>query len=562
MSDYTSGQITFAGLGNGTDFDTLIEGLVDVERQHINRLESWKADWELKVEKFQDLNSQMLSLKTTLQGMDSINEFLTKTATSNNTGYLTASADSDAIENSHTVSINQLAQNDILLTASGTSSIKNSIFTATSNFSFSYGGEKITLSNISAGTTMGGFSDISDRHALANGRVRASYINGGDAYDRQLYGMDLGADNQLVLSNTGSMVFSAGDFGETQNAQNSQIKVDGFPSAASPNWIERSSNTITDVIDGLTLNLKEATGGGTVKVTVDTDYEAVKENVRTFVDQVNEVRKIIKDLTDVDATNGEGSVLTGNYGVQMISQNLKNITASKGIGFEWYNDSGGVITGDLITSLSQLGITTDAEEGSPTAGMLVLDEDVLDTALKDDPNAAAELFAANYVGESRSPDFTYLSHIDGTTKGGTYDVQVVTDGSGIASATINGHAAKVSGWEITGMAGYPEAGLAFRLDNHTLNTTFEGQMSIKVGKTVEMVDELKRLTSTTDGPLKILEDNYEDIMDSIDDKIIYEENRIELMEQRLRERFARLDTMLGYYDQLSNQLANQLAQLE
>ena len=65
-SPFTSGSINVSGLGNGTDFNALIDGLITAEKVHINRLTAWKNEWTSKVTQFQNLNTKMLSLKTTL----------------------------------------------------------------------------------------------------------------------------------------------------------------------------------------------------------------------------------------------------------------------------------------------------------------------------------------------------------------------------------------------------------------------------------------------------------------------------------------------------------------
>ena len=50
-TDYlTSGQIYFTGLGSGTDFDTMITKLVELEGYRKTRLENTKSDYEKKIE--------------------------------------------------------------------------------------------------------------------------------------------------------------------------------------------------------------------------------------------------------------------------------------------------------------------------------------------------------------------------------------------------------------------------------------------------------------------------------------------------------------------------------
>ena len=568
MSDYTSGSINFAGLGNGTDFNTLIDGLVDAERYTIKRYTSWKQSWEDKNSQFQELNTRLLSLKTTLEGMDSMNEFLTKNVTSTADSSVSASANSEALEGSYAIEVNQLAKNDIFVQAGGVASLDSDVTNAPgASFSFSYAGKQITIDNIASGASLQTLVNIINASPDAKNKVRASTIFDGTNYHLQLTGMDLGADSQIVLGSNSGFVsgFAASDFSNTQDAQNSQIKVNNFPSGSS--WIERPTNTVNDVLGGLTLNLKDVTYGNSIQLSVSTDLESVKENVRTFVDQMNEIRTFIKSLTKVEVKDDQasGSILTGNYGVDIIDQRLKSITADLGVGFQLLTkNADGTTTGDTYSSLAQIGILTEAADGSAFSGLLTLDEDRLDEVLNDDPEAVAKLFSAHYEGESLSPDFSYLSHIDGTTKAGVYDVSFTTDATGkIAAATINGVdvSANIDGDTITGPAGTDFAGLALRLDNNTPNSTFKGKVSLKTGKTTELAEELKSLTSTVDGPLKILQDNYDDIMKGIDDKITREEDRIARLERTLRDKFSRLDSLLGQYDLMGTQLASQISQL-
>lgn len=561
-STYASGQTNVTGLGNGTDFNALIDGLVKAESVHINSLETWRKQWTDKVANFQGLNTKMLALKTTLEGMDTLDSFMVKSVSSTDSSALSATADSSAQVSSHTVVVGQLAQNDILTTTSGVSALTSSVTASNTNITFSYAGTSYTLSNISAGTTLTGLVNFINNNALCSGKIKATTIFDGTVYHLQLYGLGQGDANQVVLSNTGSLVFQPGGFDNTQQAQSSHIKVDGYPIGAA-SWLSRDSNTVSDVLPGITMNLKQANSNATLQLGISTDTAAIKQNIKTFVAQVNEVRALIQALSKVDDSSGtaKGAILTGNYGVQLISSQLKDVVADKGLGFSYYTVSGSTTTGDYYSSLSQLGIKTDAEQGSATSGQLTLDEALLDEALAANPDAVAKLFAADYLGESDSQNFSYLSHIGGTTKAGNYEVSITTDGTGISSATINGHAALIDGWRITGGPGYDEAGLVIQLDNQTLNSTMTGQVNLKLGKAGEMVAKLKSLTSSVDGPLHILEENYGEITKSIDKKIDFETTRIAKLKQALQAKFSRLDTLLGKLTQQQNQLASAIQQM-
>ena len=562
-SAYTSAQTNITGLGNGTDFNALIDGLVKAETVHITSLQTWKQEWTDKVTQFQSLNSNMLTLKTSLESMDTMDSFMVKAVTSTDTSALSASADSTAQVATHSVIIGQLAQNDIMTTTSGVGLLTTSVVASNTNITFSYAGTRITLSNVAAGTTLTGLVNYINNNGLCSGKIKATTIFDGTVYHLQLYGMGQGDANQVVLSSTGGLVFKPADFVNTQNAQSAHIKVDGYPTGAGT-WLSRDSNTVTDVIPGLTVNLKQANSNATLLVGVSTDTDAIKQNISTFVSQVNQVRTMIKNMTKVDTTdakNPQGSILTGNYAVQMISSTLQDVCAGKGLGFNYYNVSGNVITGDYFSSLSQIGISTDADESSPTSGLLVLDDTALASALATDPDGVAKLFAASNLGESDSPSFSYLSQINGTTKPGSYAVNIVTSAAGISSATINGHAAGVDGWRVTGASGFDEAGMVIQVNTQSPNTTMTGTVSLKQGKAGEMVDKLAQLTSTSDGPLHILQENYGDITKSIDDKIDRETTRIATMKQNLQDKYAKVDALLQQLTQEQTQLTSSITQL-
>jgi flagellar hook-associated protein 2 len=261
-----------------------------------------------------------------------------------------------------------------------------------------------------------------------------------------------------------------------------------------------------------------------------------------------------------------------NYGVELlVGQRLKNIISDKGIGFNYAVEvAPDTYEGDMYSALSQLGILTNADTGGANAGMLEIDEDELNKALDKDPDAVVKIFAANYIGESSSPAVQYLSHINGTTEGGAYNIQYTVSGGKLVSATINGNEASVDPdlWQITGKGGTPEAGMAIEVENRSDGThgTSDADsddaltVDLKVGKVQEMLDALADMTGQH-GPLKILEKNYDSIIKNIEQKIKYEEDRLDLYRQNLKDRYSRLDSLLGRYDQISGQLSSSVNQL-
>ena len=549
-TDYlTSGQIYFTGLGSGTDFDTMITKLVELEGYRKTRLENTKSDYEKKIEAVQDINSSLLSLKSSLESMDTMDEFLIKTATSSNESIATVTASSDAEEGSHTIVINQLAKNDIEMHKSGYGSTSDVINSSGSTKIFKYTYNSTTVSiDVADGTTLEGLVNLINQDA-DNPGVKASLINDGSKYYLQIRGLDLGDKYEITISSDTTLSgFGPDDFSETQDAQNSQIRVDGWPAS---DWIERESNTISDVITGVTLNLKDV---GTIQVDVAKDMDAIKEQVRNFVDQVNNIITTIQGYTKVNSDTDEGSIFTGNSTINMTMENIKSILSSIGVGFDRDNDT--------YPTLSTIGITTDAQTGSTTYGQLLLDESKLEEALNSNAEAVAEIFSADLVAATNSSDFREYSHINGLTEGGTYDVEYEINASGeIASAKIDGYDASIDNSKhvITSTKGNSK-GLAIQIDN--LGTgTYSGQIRLKKGKALELIDKLEELTDSYSGPLHIMEDHLNDEIDMIDEQIDNETVRLDTYERNLRDKFARLEALLGYYNNLNTYLTSQINSL-
>ncbi|OLN27360.1 Flagellar hook-associated protein FliD [Desulfovibrio sp. DV] len=549
----TSGQITYTGLGNGTDFTQLITKLVQVEQGRITTLQTWKKSWTNKQAAFQELNTEMLSLKTTLGSMDSINEFMSKVADSTNSTVVSAVAGAGAENGSHELVVNKLATAKAMVTSTGYASATVDINSSSSDAIFAYTYKGVTYSNTAgANCTLTDLVNVIN-NAPNNPGVKASIANNGSQYYLQLRGMDTGSTSSLVINDTATTLtgFKAANFGTITSNASALLKLDGWPAAAA-SWITRETNSITDLVTGLTLTLK-GTGSSTLTTTTDTD--AIKEKVETFVKQMNTVRTLIMDISKVDSSTQQASLLTGNYGIQLIDTNIKSAVAGIGVGFDYDQDK--------YSTLSQLGILTDAEQGSATEGLLVIDDDVFDAILSSNADAVAQLFAAQYVGRTSSSEFSVTSYIKNTTKCGTYALSYTTAADGkITAATINGHPATFNSNSnfITGRAGYPESGIVIRAIDTTPGT-HTGEVALKQGKAGQLSDLLDELTDETDGPLHILDNNYDDITAMIDDKISFEQRRISTFAANLRKRFAKVDSLLGTYNQMQTQLTSAVDKL-
>lgn len=571
MVELASGGVYFSGLGNGTDFSKVIDQLKSIEEIPQKRLTLWQADWQKRQDAFGELRTEIAAFKDIVDSMNTMSKFLVKTPSSSSETVASATTDASVLEGSYKIDVNRLATSSIWTynTAFAAKTTKVNDSGSDQQFVYTYKGTTRTI-NVPSGTTVDGLKNLINNDPQNPG-VKAMLVQNGTGYTFQFRGMDLGATASLsVGAGTNVTGISSAPANWTVQAnQNAQYRVNGWPATT---WLESTSNTLTGAVEGMTITLKDT---GTTQISVVTDIEKIKENVKAFVDGMNAIRTKIKDLTavnsskDVDSPDDaaslysmqKGSVLTGNYGVQLLASQLKTATADKAAGFEYQYKDGNLLRGDLYSSLAHIGIMTNAETNSLNAGLLELDEEKLDEVLKANPTAVAELFAADGLPESDSSDFSYYSHVKGVTKAGIYDVTYDVDASGnITNAYVGGQRANVDNVnkQITAMDG-DARGLALQIDNLAAGS-YSSRMRIKEGKLSGLSDQLKDMLGE-DGALKILEDNYQEIMDDIQKKIDKEVDRVTQWETRERLRFSRLEATLARYDALGKSVESQIKSL-
>lgn len=576
-STYTntsSGRITFSGLGNGTDFTEIIDATIEAESYRLDEYKTEKAEQEKIISALETLSDEMASLNSTLEDMNGLDSFLAMDASSSSTA-VGAEVSGEAVEGTHTVVVEQLAQSDIWANTGYSFSSEDALVASSATtLAFSYAGSSITL-DVAAGTTIDGLVDAINSSSLCKGKVQASLIYDGASYYFLLSGEDTGSANTISIVDGGTLAgFDSSNFTNTQTAQDSLIRVDGFPPGADQ-WIARSTNAVDDVLTGVTLNLKAVTGDEGMQVTVAYDTDAIVEMVESFVKEVNQILYDIQTLTgrlDTDYENPDAvstdasddsedddddTITLKSSTLDIMYGNIKSILSSLGLGFARYDSDTG--TGDTYGSLSQIGISTDSEEGSDSFGQLVLDTSVLEEALAKDPRAVAELFAADGELESDNSALQPLSIISGVTPAGDHEVAYTVENGVLVSATIDGQAAQLEGWTITG-TGSLSSGLYIQVADQS-DGDHSGTVRVKQGKIGQLSDALSAMTAEETGTLAIMVNNYEKGVEDLGDRIDSESARLDALETYLSEKYSRLDETLSYYTNLESTLSSLISSL-
>jgi len=302
---------------------------------------------------------------------------------------------------------------------SGFADLITAVTSADATFTYSYEGVETTV-EVTAGLKLQELAALINNDPNNRG-VRATIVNDGSssttAYHLVLTGTDTGAEHTITGISGTMDNFDASDsvFETTQRATDAMLKVDGFPSA-SYEYLQRSSNTVTDVLDGISLNLR---GAGTAVVTVANNTDAMKTNVETFVTALNYLMDYIRDETKYVADTGEKGVMIGNYTYSMVWSMVADKLSPTGL----------VDGEDTYLTLAQIGITTERTllSDGRYVRKWVLDETVLEEALASDPEAVARLFVEDTENGSTGVCALLNEELDNLTDSETGIANVLID---------------------------------------------------------------------------------------------------------------------------------------
>lgn len=349
--------ISFGGLATGLDTGSIITQLVELKRAPIYRLENDISGYQSQLKALSTLKSKLIALQDAAHDLDTSNEFSSLTASSGDEDFLTVEASSDASPGSYTFEIRSLAtaQKEV---SQGYDSLTDSI--GSGIMSFTVNGETTDLN-------LTGFNSLDSLKDEINNNVdgvSASIVYDGNetgGYHLVLSSSETGEDAAFSVDVSGMSGGTTPLFEHKSDAADALVVVDGIEI--------HTSNTTSEIISGLTIDLRDAEEGKLIQVDVAVDTEGIAEKVKSFVDAHNDLQSFI------EANKSTDGVLYGVPTVRTVGSRIENIFTSR-------------LEGGLgnITLFSQIGITRG--EGR----LLDWSEDDFIEALEDDFSGVRDLF--------------------------------------------------------------------------------------------------------------------------------------------------------------------------
>lgn len=393
-STYSNGTST--GLGQGINVQQFVQFAVANQQATIAALQTQRTTLASQTDELTKITSQLSTLDNAVSALkDPLGTLSSQVATSSNSSVVGATASSVATTGTHSITVNSLATTSSYYTGALSSS---SSTISSGSFQIQVGsGSPVTITVDSTNSTL---SKLASSINSKGAGVSASVIQDSNGYRLALVSTNSGAPGDLTVSGNSTSL----SFTKAVTGTNASLVVDGIP-------ISSASNTVSNVINGVTLNLGSPSANTPVTVNVSPDTTQVSGAINDFVSAYNTVISEINSQFKVASDgSGGGALETDNSMREVQSMLLGAITHS--------------VTGnDGIVNLASMGIKMNND------GTLAVDSGALSSALASNFSAVQNLLQNASTGFMQN----FSSVIAGMTSAGTgvlsLDSQSITNTS-------------------------------------------------------------------------------------------------------------------------------------
>ena len=356
------------GVGSGLDTKQLVTALVDAEvAPKQSSIEKRLADAELQISGLAKLKSSMQTLQTAFATLNDAREFSFTSLSNSNTSALTATLNGGATVNgSQSITVDQLAKPSIMTSSSVADKTAN-LSAAGEVFAFTVNGTQtsITLADGDSLDDLATMINDADNGATA----RVVEVSSG-SFKLFLQADEPGTDNAVTID----YFFDIG-FNEVQTAQNALVTYNGVS-------ISRSSNVITDLVPGVTLNLQNVSLDS-ANIEVTRDDSAAANAIKNLVTSFNGFSAVMDELTSPGSETSDAGAFASDPTVRNI------LTQAKALFF-----ADGSTSGSNIKRMSDLGVSIDRN------GTYQVDETKLANALTNHFDEIKTYFTADTDDQS------------------------------------------------------------------------------------------------------------------------------------------------------------------
>lgn len=319
--------VSSLGAGSGVLTATVIEQLKAADSASIIT----PLDAKISLQKQKDsalslLGSLLTTFKTSANSLGD-SALYQKRSVSGNTSSVSVTANAGVAIQSFSVT-NTLMALKTVKESGQFSATTNSVATGSGTMSLTVGGVAYSI-NYTSATTLEDLTDaIND---AAGSSVKASTLRvGTNDYRLVLTSAQTGAAQTISLSDSvgGSLSTKLLAYDATTNptgmqeiqaARDASFKFNGIS-------MMRSTNAITDIVSGMTLNLLQESGSANISITQDT--QAISDSMSSFVENYNTLTSQLTSMTTTDLAAGKVGIFNGDNSINAITREINRLVTS------------------------------------------------------------------------------------------------------------------------------------------------------------------------------------------------------------------------------------------
>lgn len=376
--------INFSGLASGIDSESLISATsAAAKKQRVEPNQKRVTELTDTDTTLSDLKTKLATLQSNLLKFSSLEGGgVAKQGSSSDESRVSASATNAALNASYSVTVSALAKNGTvsLGPSAGTYASESATISAGTQEIITIGTgssmETVTVPITAGSTTISQF--VTSFNQLST-KARASLVNVGSTaspnYKIVITSNKTGTEEGDIAVTTNAAGFSAPT---TSSATDASFSIAGIGS------ITRSSNSVSDVIAGVTLDLQSA---GTSTVTISEDETTTEAAIQDWVKSWNEIVSYIKEKNQITRDEGSSEVTNvfSPLATTRVDDNALTSLRSALASARYVATNGSGTQTNEVAIMADLGITTERD------GTLKFNTDTFKTALSNEPLSVSNI---------------------------------------------------------------------------------------------------------------------------------------------------------------------------
>lgn len=393
-------SISFSGLASGLDSSSIIQQLMQLERQPVRRLQQRQRVFDTQADKLRSIRTKLTALQDAAGALSEREDVLTAAARSSDEGVFTATVSGVPASGASAVHVSRLARAETTYSDAVAASDQAGLF-GTGTLTIQVGSDAAVDVAVDASDTL---ESVVSKINASDADVTAGLVFDGSSYRIRVSGNQTGASRAIAFTEAGTTLGLDDPANELQAASDAAFTLDGLA-------MTRASNRFSDAIPGVTIELTgESPDATAATLEVTRDPEALREKVQGFVDAYNDVMRTINAEFAYTGTRKGPESLSGDASLRSVQGRLRSAVSGAVAG-----------TSGAYTTLASIGIESN------TDGTLQLDAGALDEAIAADADAVADLLA----GDAAAGLEGFVAGFDGTLE------SFVDDATGIVSQRID-----------------------------------------------------------------------------------------------------------------------------